>query len=122
MATYRLGLPSELKRALEYALPRQHGTYSPIVHVTPRDRAGRKCAAYVADHYEVHAFYTTTDCDSLERLEKALGERPGVYVTTRVLRNQGRNEVTNPAWPAAAGLARRGFHGLRPQVLALIRD
>lgn len=121
MTTYRLGLPSELKRTLEYALPRQNGTYSPIVRVEPRDCAGRKCAAWAADHYEVHAFYTTTDLDSLDQLETALGERPGAYATTRVLRNQDRNELTNPEWPVA-GTARRGFHELRPQVLALFRD
>ncbi|WP_336204400.1 hypothetical protein [Nonomuraea sp. LPB2021202275-12-8] len=102
MTTYRLGLPSELKRALEYALPRQNGTYSPTVRVTPRDRTGRKCAAWAADHYEVHAFYTTTDLASLDQLEKALSDRPGVYATTQVLRNQDRNEVTNQADPATS--------------------
>lgn len=122
MTTYRFGLPAELKRALEYVLPRQHGTYSPIVRVTPRDRTGRRCAAWAADHYEVRAYYTTTDLDSLNQLEKALGERPGAYATTQVLRDQGRNKVTNPEWPTVAGTARRGFHELRPQVLALVRD
>jgi hypothetical protein len=121
MTTYETGLPSDLKRRLEYLLPRQHGTCSPIVRVTPRDHAERKCAAYVADHYEVQAYYTTTDADSLDLLEKALRELPGVYMTTQV-RGRGRNELTNPEWPAAAGTARRGFHDLRPQVIAFISD
>lgn len=121
MTTYRIGLPSELKRELEYTLPLQHGTGSPVVRVTPRDRDQRKCAAYGAHHYEVHAFYTTTDTDSLDLLEKALREIPGVYLTTQV-RGRGRNEVTNPDWPTALGISRRGFRELRPQVLALIGD
>jgi hypothetical protein len=121
MTTYETGLPSELKRRLEYVLPRQHGTCSPIIRVTPRDRAERKCAAYAADHYEVQAYYTTTDADSLDLLEKTLGELPGVYMTTQV-HGRDRNELTNPEWPAAAGTARRGFHDLRPQVIALISD
>jgi hypothetical protein len=121
MSTYRIGLPSELKRELEHQLPRQHG-YPPIVRVTPRDSAERKCAAYAATHYEVRAFYTTTDANSLSLLEGALRDFPGVYLTTQVVRSQGRNEVTNPGWPVPAGAARRGFHDLRPQVIALICD
>src|ERR1022692_4318450 len=77
VTTHRIGYPSDLRRQLEGALPRQNGT--PVVRVTPRDRAHRKCAAWSADHYEVQAYYTTTDSDSLDRLEKALRERPGVY-------------------------------------------
>lgn len=121
MTTYRIGLPSEVKRELEYTLPRQAGTSAPVVRVTPRDRDQRKCAAYEAHHYEVQAFYTTTDTESLDLLEKALRELPGVYMTTQV-RGRGCNKVTNSAWPAALGTSRRGFHELRPQVLALIRD
>lgn len=45
-------------------------------------------------------FYTTLTADSLDRLEKALGELPGVYLTTQVRGiGQLRNEVTNPEWP-----------------------
>lgn len=121
MTTYQTGLPAELKRRLEYLLPRQHGTCSPSVRVTPRDRTERKCAAYAADHYEVQAYYTTTDANSLDLLEKALRELPGVYATTQV-RRRGGNELTNPEWPAAAGPGRRGFDDLRPQVIALISD
>jgi len=120
MTTHKIGMPSELRRRLEYLLPRQNG-YSPVVRVTPRDHCERKCPAYAADHYEVQAYYTTTDTDSLDLLEKALRGVPGVYVTTQV-RGRGRNEVANPEWPAAAGAGRRGFHDLRPQVLALISD
>jgi hypothetical protein len=117
----RLGLPSEVKRSLEYALPRQGGRYPPVVRVTPRDSSYRKCAAWAADIYEVQAFYTTTDSGSLDRLEEALGEMPGVVMTTQV-RGRERNVATNPDWPAALGPARRGFHQLRPQVLAIIGD
>lgn len=122
MPTYRTVLPAELRHQLEDLLPRQHGVCRPVVQVTPRDRGGRKCPAYEADHYEVRAFYTTTDADSLDLLEKALREMPGVYVATQVRRVRGRNEVTNSEWPAAAGTVRRGFHDLRPQVIALIAD
>ncbi len=111
--------PSELRRQLECALPRQNGTLPPVVRVTPRDDAHRKCAAWSAHHYEVQVYYTTTDSGSLDRLEQALREMPGVYLTTQV-RGRGRNEVTNPEWPAALGASRRGFHDLRPQVLALV--
>ncbi|MEU4828791.1 hypothetical protein AB0H37_43710 [Actinomadura sp. NPDC023710] len=121
MSTYRLGFPSQLKRQLQDSLPRQHGTYSPVVSVTPRDRAERKCPVYDADHYEVQAYYTTTDADSLDLLEQALREMPGVYVTTQV-RGRGRNEVTNPDFPNRLGASRRGLHDLRPQVIALIGD
>lgn len=119
MSTYQLPFPSELKRQLEGSLPRQYGTYSPVVRVTPRDRAERKCPVYDADHYEVQAYYATTDSDSLDLLEQALHELPGVYVTTQV---RGRNEVTNPDFPARLGASRRGLHELRPQVIALIGD
>jgi hypothetical protein len=72
-----------------------------------------------AHHYEVQVYYTTNDSGSLDRLEQALRELPGVYLTTQV-RGRGRNEVTNPEWPIALGTSRRGFHDLRPQVLALV--
>jgi hypothetical protein len=120
MATYRLGSPSELKRSLEYALPRQYETYAPVVRVAPRDAAFRKCAVWAAEMYEIQAFYTTTDADSLDQLEDALGEMPEVFLTAQVRPERGRNTVTNPVWPAPLGVSRRGFHELRPQVLALI--
>ena len=123
VTTYRLGLPSELKRALISALPRQNDTYSPVVRVTPRDGEGRKCSAYAAEMYEIQAYYTTTDPGSLDLLQKALGEMPGVFLTTQVRPVRGAgNEVTNSAWPAKLGVSRRGLHQLRPQVLALISD
>lgn len=122
MTTNRLGSPSELKHALERALPRQNETYSPVVHVTPRDAAFRKCAAWAAEMYEIQAFYTTSDGNSLDRLEDALGEMPGVFLTTQVRPAQGRNTATNTSWPAPLGVSRRGWHDLRPQVLALIVD
>lgn len=121
MSTYRLALPSELKRQLQGLLPCQHGTYPPVLRVTARDRAERKCPVYDADHYEVQAYYTTTDSDSLDLLEKAFRELPGVYATTQV-RGRGHNEVTNPDFPTRLGVSRRGLHQLRPQVIALIGD
>jgi hypothetical protein len=121
MTTYRLGFPSDLKRKLQNSLPRPHGAGSLVVLVTPRDCAERKCAAYDADHYEIQAYYTTTDPDALDLLEKALHELPGVSATTQV-RGRERNEVTNPDWPTCLGIRRRGFHMLRPQVIALIAD
>lgn len=118
MPTRGLGLPSELKRSLEYRLPRQNGLYSPAIHVTPRDSEFRKCAAYIAEFYEVQTFYTTTDLNSLDVLEEALGALPQVYMTTQV-HSRGRNMVSNPEWPDALGASRRGFDELRPQVIAL---
>jgi hypothetical protein len=122
VSTYRLGFPSDLKYRLQNYLPRRHETGSLVVLVTPRDRADRKCAAYDADHYEIQAYYTTTDSDALDLLEKALRELPGVSATTQVRGGRERNEVTNPDWPAQLGARRRGFHMLRPQVMALIAD
>lgn len=113
-------MPSELKRQLERTLPDREGA-TLWVRVTPRDRRERKCAVYAADHYEVQAYYTSTDRHALDLLERALGELPGVYLTTQV-HGRDRNAVTNSAWPAALGERRRGFHDLRPQVLALLRD
>jgi len=109
--------PAILKRQLEATLPSRNGTL--VVRVTPRDSAHRKCAAWNADHFEVQAYYTTTGPDALDLLERALQELPGVYLTTQV-RGPGRNQVTNPEWPAALGASRRGFFDLRPQVVALI--
>jgi hypothetical protein len=121
MTTYRIGLPSVLKRGLEQELPHRDGAMLGV-RVTPRDRAERRCAAYDADHYEVQAYYTRTDHDALDLLEKAIAELPGVYLTTQVVSERDRNAVTNPEWPVPLGISRRGFHDLRPQVLALISD
>jgi hypothetical protein len=114
--------PSELRHQLERTLPYQNGTLSTVVRVTPRDRDHRKCAVWNADHYEVQAYYTTSNSTSLDRLKEAMRELPGVYMTTQV-RYVGRlrNLLTNPEWPAALGTSRRGLHDLRPQVLALVR-
>lgn len=125
MTTYRLGFPSELRRQLEGALP--NGTCCPAtVRVTARDCAERRCPAWDAEHYEVMAYYTTTDPASLDRLEMALRELPGVYLTTQVRRADDRvtspNAFTNPDWPVPLGTKRRDRDRLRPQVLALIRD
>ena len=124
MTTYRLKYPAEMKRHLESVLPHRHAA-SLVVLVTPRDQAGRKCPAYESHCYEIQAFYTRTSPEALDRLEEAVRALPGVYLTTQV-RDDGssrlRNEVTNPEWPAGLGRSRRGLHGLRAQVLALISD
>lgn len=120
MTTNWIGYPSDLKAQLELALPHQDEAGSAVVRVTPRDRGYRKCAAWSAHCYEVQVFYYTTVPGSLDRLEQALRGTTGVYLTTQVRGNHGRNAVTNPQWPAALGTSRRGLHDLRPQVLALI--
>jgi hypothetical protein len=124
MSTQTLGMPAGLRRRLEYSLPRQRDRYPPVVRVTPRDRNERRCAAWAADHYEVHAFYTTSDTASLGPLEDALKATPGVYLTTQVHGHaeQPGNVFSNPVWPAALGAARRDRHSLRQQVIALIND
>lgn len=123
MGIGNLGTPTELRRRLEYVLPRQDGLYPPVVRVTRRDRAERKCAAWAADHYEVQAYYTTTDAASLDALEDALKATPGVYLTTQVRPLPGLGtEFTNPAWPAALGAGRRDRHSLRAQVIALMGE
>jgi hypothetical protein len=121
VSTYKLGFPSDLKHQLQHSLPRPHGTGSLVVLVTPRDSAERKCPAYKADHYEIQAYYTTTNPNALDLLEEALRELPGVSATTQV-RGRGRNELTNLDWPVQLGTRRRGWHLLRPQVMALIAD
>jgi hypothetical protein len=121
VTTFRLGQPAELRDRLQAELPRQPGA-TLGVRVTPRDRRERRCPAYDADHYEVHAFYTTANLDALTVLETALRAVPGVYLTTRVQPGLGGNIFSNPAWPDALGIARRDRNDLRPQVIALIRD
>jgi hypothetical protein len=111
-----------LKAELQHSLPRPRETGSLVIRVTPRDRAERRCAAYDADHYEIQAYYTTTNPDALDRLEKALRELPGVSATTQFRGQGGRTEVTNPDWPVRLGTRRRDLHMLRPQVMALIAD
>ncbi len=122
MSTRTLGMPAELRRRLEYTLSRQRGIYRPFVRVTPRDRGERRCDAWAADHYEVNAYYTTSDTTSLGPLEDALKATPGVYLTTQVHPAVGRTTFTNPAWPPPLGSARRDRDALRAQVIALISD
>lgn len=106
MSTIKLGLPSELKRRLEYSLPSQPGAGRPAVRVTPRDRRERRCAAYAADHYEVQAFTTTTSADSLRALEEALQAVPGVYATTQVRVDDPGASLANTFTSPARGTER----------------
>jgi hypothetical protein len=122
VTTYRIGTPAEVRRRLEDAL-RTVGATAPVVRVRPRDRDHHACPLYAAHCYEVQAFHTTTNPDALDQLEQALSQQHGVYLTTQIRRASAeRNHSTNPAWPAALGPARRGFHALRASVLALARD
>jgi hypothetical protein len=125
MSTHRLGPPAEVRRQLEYRLPRQGGLHPPTVRVTPRDREEHRCPAYAADHYEVHAYYVRSDTGSLGPLEEALRAVPGVYLTTQVRSHPSPlpgNIFTNPTWPPALGTARRDRDDLRVQVIALIAN
>jgi hypothetical protein len=126
LSTHTLGMPTDLRRRLEYSLPPgQYDNSRPFVRVTPRDRDEGRCAAWAADHYEVQAYYITSDTGSLGPLEDALNAVPGVYLTTQVHGHlppaeRPGNIFTNPAWPAALGATRRYRNSLRPQVIALI--
>ena len=125
MSTYTLPLPATMRDRLRDALPRYGGGQA-VIMVTPRSRDERRCPAYDAHHYEVHAYYTTLSADALPALEQALRETPGVYATTQVCPVPGtaaaENTFSNPDWPPALGVARRDRHRLRPQVIALIKD
>jgi hypothetical protein len=127
VSTLGLPMPADLKCWLEYYhLPSLPGVGRAAVRVTPRDSRERKCPAYMADHYEVQAFYTTGRLDALAALEEALRAVPGVYATTQVrVAGPGASlasTFTNPGWPPALGTARRDRDSLRPMVIALIRD
>jgi hypothetical protein len=110
--------PSELKRRLQSTLPRQPDV--PFVRITPRDQDERRCTARSADHYEVAAYYTDRNPGLLQPLEKALGEVPGVYMTTRI--HGWGPPVSNPDWPVAWMRRCRGFGNLAPQVVALMGE
>lgn len=122
MTTHTLGMPAELKHWLERTLPLQRHIYPPFVSVTARDAAERRCPAWAADHYEIHAFYTTSDLRSLGALESALQAVPGAYLTTQVHRSAAHAVFTNREWPRPLGAGRRDRDSLRIQVMALIRD
>ncbi len=130
MSVHTLGSPSQFRDRLQYALPRQRGV-EPFISVTPRGADERRCAAWSADHYEVNAYYVTSDVASLGPLEDALRAVPGVYLTTKVHpapRDTAKpghrpgNMFTNPDWPPALGSRRRDRDDLRVQVIVLIRD
>lgn len=96
------------------------------INLTALDRDERPCDAGRADHYEVSARYQAVTDESLRILETALTAVPGVYVTTQVRRVHGRSPAKvvfgNPDWPGPLGTGRPDSYGMRPQVLALIRD
>jgi hypothetical protein len=111
--------PAELRRELEYAarisekIPsngRDHARFS----VAPRDREGRTCAAWRADHYWVRAYYTNCNGVDLGPLEAALKGWPGVYRTTQVV----RRKIHDSDWPDRHRIT---DPYLRDQVWALVR-
>lgn len=122
MTTYSLKYPAEMKRWLTARLPPLESA-SIGIRVTPRYRAGQKSPACDSDFYEIQAFYTRYSPEALDRLEEALRAVPGIYRTAQVRPcSPGKNHVTSTDWPDVLGSSRRGFHALRPQVLALISD
>jgi len=128
MGVHGLGTPADLARHLERVLPQVPGSWIRVI-VIPRNTAEKKCALWEADHYEVRVMYTQMNEKLLEPLEKALQERPEVFLTTQVVPfhsgsrgERVRNMVTNKAWPPKLGTLRRDFHALRPQVIALMTD
>lgn len=115
MSTRTLPSPSQLRDQLKDELPDIRGRGR--VEVTPRDRDGRRCAAWDAEFYEVAAYYVAMGT-SLDRLEAALQARIGTVRTTQITGNPA--EIRDADWP---GFARRcDRQSLRPQVLAMIAD
>jgi hypothetical protein len=124
VSTHKLGQPAELRDWLQANLPCQDGKYKSAVHVTPRTRDYRRCAAWAADVYEVQAFYVRMGLESLTALEEALVKMPEATLVTRVVPSERMhgNAFTNSDWPAVLGYFRRDRNDLRPQVMALLED
>lgn len=124
MSVDKLRMPADLEHYLRRKLPTQ-GINTPIVKVTPRDEEHHKCAVWLADHYEVAAYYYVTSHDLLVPLEEALRQVAGVYLITQLWGDgyQTRSvTVSNPDWPEFLGTKRRGGDFLRPSVRALMSD
>jgi hypothetical protein len=115
MSTCTLPYPCQLRDQLKDELPDIRGRGS--VKVTPRDRDGRRCAAWDAEFYEVAAYYVATGT-SLDRLEAALRARIGTVRTTQITGNPA--QIRDADWPGFA--RRRDRQSLRLQVLAMIAD
>lgn len=113
MSTHTLPGPARLRDQLRYLVDD-----AGYVQVTPRDKDGRRCAAWDAEWYEVAAFYMYTGTP-LDPLEEKLRALPGVCRTTQV---QAEGQARDPDWPGFARRYNPGYNPLRPQVLALIAD
>jgi hypothetical protein len=113
MSARTLPLPSRLRNQLLRELDLPGGG---SVTVTPRDKDGRQCSAWLAESYEVGAYYVDMGTP-LDDLEAVLRARPGTVRTTQIT---GRGEIRDADWPGFA--RRRDRHLLRPQVLAMIAD
>ena len=125
MSTDTLGYPAQLRDRLKITLPQDIRSGPVMVHMEPKDKEHRKCAAWAADHYEVAAFYASMGPSEdflYARLEEALRELPETYLTTQL---QGHGDydrpgmtLSNPDWPVRYPQG----NTLRQQVRALMRD
>ena len=113
MSTRTLPLPAQFRDTLAAVLPSMYGR----ITVTPRDKAGRKCAAWSSEWYEVAAWFTAMGTP-LDELEAALRAWPGCERTTQITGRPAR--IRDEDWPG--WLRRQSRYSLRPQVLALIGD
>lgn len=125
MSTRTLPYPAELERWMAREMPDM-----PHVRVIPRDKDGRKCAAWEADCYEVHVCPVATPSPSqFDGLEVALRAWPGCYRVTRVgwegepatLTRESTKvyKIADPGWPTKS---RASDVYTRPMVWALIGD
>jgi hypothetical protein len=125
MNTDTLGYPAQLRDRLKITLPQDIRSGPVMVHMEPKNKEHRKCAAWAADHYEVAAFYASMGPSEdflYARLEKALRDLLETYPTTQL---QGHGDydrpgmtLSNPDWPVRYPQD----NTLRQQVRALMRD
>lgn len=81
--TALFGSPSQARDRIRAYLPADiRGKIHGLI-VQSCDERGRKCAAWSAHHYRVHAYFMSSG-DPLGPLEQALSEVPGVYETHQV--------------------------------------
>lgn len=94
--------PAEVKRIVRDRLPPHWG-----VSVTPKDKDGRRSAAYCADHYEIFAYPVTMNA-SLEPVAEVLRGLPDVSaVTLRTAEDVKQDTKVSPVRP--------GVYAIMPQ-------
>ncbi len=98
-----IGSPAQVRDRLRAGLPAPIRARLHNLTVDPCDERGRRCAAWQAHHYRIHAYFTSS-AEPLGPLEGALLAIPGVYETHRI-GSDGRFD---------------SLRGLRVQVIALI--